>query len=106
MTAVVNRQRYTEGTGKSKREAKQNAAKKALDGIKSTQNTESVSTNILYRLGILLCVCVYIILMLQILQYHIFTGIVIHLLIYIHVYTNILLIFSYILLVLHLRMHI
>ncbi len=59
MTAVVNRQRYTEGTGKSKREAKQNAAKKALDGIKSTQNTESVSTNMLYRLGILLCVCVY-----------------------------------------------
>ncbi len=50
MRAIVNRQRYTEGTGKSKKEARQNAAKNALDGIKSTQNTEPVSTNILYRL--------------------------------------------------------
>lgn len=46
MRAIVNRQRYTEGTGKSKREAKQNAAKNALDGIKSTQNTESTTSSV------------------------------------------------------------
>ncbi len=62
MRAIVNRQRYTEGTGKSKKEARQNAAKNALDGLKSTQNTEPVSTNMLYRLEIvfILCVCVCI----------------------------------------------
>lgn len=45
MRAIINGQRYPEGTGKSKKEAKQNAAKNALNGIKNTQNTETVSTN-------------------------------------------------------------
>jgi len=44
MRAIINGQRYPDGTGKSKKEAKQSAARNALDGIKSTYNTESVST--------------------------------------------------------------
>nr|AQM74582.1 double-stranded RNA dependent protein kinase [Schizothorax richardsonii] len=46
MRAIINRQRYPEGTGKSKKEAKQNAAKNALNGIKSTQNTEPTTSSV------------------------------------------------------------
>ncbi|XP_052468369.1 interferon-induced, double-stranded RNA-activated protein kinase [Carassius gibelio] len=45
MRAVVNGQRYSEGTGKTKKEAKQNAAKIALNAIKTTQNTEPTTSS-------------------------------------------------------------
>ncbi|RXN09379.1 interferon- double-stranded RNA-activated kinase-like protein [Labeo rohita] len=40
MRAIVNGQRYPDGTGKTKKEAKQNAAKNVLNGLKSTKNIE------------------------------------------------------------------
>uniref|UniRef100_A0A673GKL2 non-specific serine/threonine protein kinase n=1 Tax=Sinocyclocheilus rhinocerous TaxID=307959 RepID=A0A673GKL2_9TELE len=46
MRAIVNGQRYPEGTGKSKKEAKLNAAKNAYDGIKNTQNTEPTTSSV------------------------------------------------------------
>ncbi|XP_048059934.1 interferon-induced, double-stranded RNA-activated protein kinase-like isoform X2 [Megalobrama amblycephala] len=41
MRVIINGQRYPDGTGKTKKEAKQSAAKNALNGIKRTHNTES-----------------------------------------------------------------
>uniref|UniRef100_A0A8C1AV59 non-specific serine/threonine protein kinase n=1 Tax=Cyprinus carpio carpio TaxID=630221 RepID=A0A8C1AV59_CYPCA len=46
MRAIVNGQRYPEGTGKSKKEAKLNAAKNALDAIKNTPNTEPTTSSV------------------------------------------------------------
>uniref|UniRef100_A0A8C1R2C2 DRBM domain-containing protein n=1 Tax=Cyprinus carpio TaxID=7962 RepID=A0A8C1R2C2_CYPCA len=46
MRAVVNGQRYSEGTGKTKKEAKQNAAKNALKCIKTTQNIEPTTSSV------------------------------------------------------------
>ncbi|XP_051771743.1 interferon-induced, double-stranded RNA-activated protein kinase isoform X1 [Ctenopharyngodon idella] len=46
MRAIINGQRYPDGTGKSKKEAKQSAARNALDGIKSTYNTESTTSSV------------------------------------------------------------
>uniref|UniRef100_A0A671LVF7 non-specific serine/threonine protein kinase n=1 Tax=Sinocyclocheilus anshuiensis TaxID=1608454 RepID=A0A671LVF7_9TELE len=46
MRAVVNGQRYSEGTGKTKKEAKQNAAKNALNGINITQNIEPTTSSV------------------------------------------------------------
>uniref|UniRef100_A0A8C1RKJ4 non-specific serine/threonine protein kinase n=1 Tax=Cyprinus carpio TaxID=7962 RepID=A0A8C1RKJ4_CYPCA len=46
MRAIVNGQRYPEGTGKSKKEAKLNAAKNALDSIKNTPNTEPTTSSV------------------------------------------------------------
>ncbi|ROK15906.1 Interferon-induced, double-stranded RNA-activated protein kinase [Anabarilius grahami] len=46
MRAIINGQRYPDGTGKTKKEAKQSAAKNALDGIKSTHNTESTTSSV------------------------------------------------------------
>ncbi|XP_043110715.1 interferon-induced, double-stranded RNA-activated protein kinase [Puntigrus tetrazona] len=45
MRAVVNGQRYPEGTGKSKKEAKLNAAKNALNGIHDSQNIAPTVSN-------------------------------------------------------------
>ncbi|KAK7139705.1 hypothetical protein R3I94_012378 [Phoxinus phoxinus] len=42
MRAIVNGQRFPDGIGKSKKEAKQSAAKNALDGLKSSPSIESV----------------------------------------------------------------
>ncbi|XP_048059938.1 interferon-induced, double-stranded RNA-activated protein kinase-like isoform X2 [Megalobrama amblycephala] len=46
MRAIINGQRYPDGTGKTKKEAKQSAAKNALDGIKITHNTESAASSV------------------------------------------------------------
>ncbi|XP_058650853.1 interferon-induced, double-stranded RNA-activated protein kinase [Onychostoma macrolepis] len=46
MRAIINGQRYPEGTGKSKKEAKQNAAENALNGIKNTRNTETTTSSV------------------------------------------------------------
>ncbi|KAL1263688.1 hypothetical protein QQF64_006427 [Cirrhinus molitorella] len=46
MRAIVNGQRYPDGTGKTKKEAKQNAAKNVLNGIKSTQNIEPTTPSV------------------------------------------------------------
>lgn len=46
MWAIVNGQRFPDGTGKSKKEAKQSAAKNALDGLKNTQNIESTTSSV------------------------------------------------------------
>lgn len=40
MRAIVNGQKFPDGTGKTKKEAKQNAAKNALEGLKSTHSDE------------------------------------------------------------------
>ncbi|XP_056088613.1 interferon-induced, double-stranded RNA-activated protein kinase-like [Rhinichthys klamathensis goyatoka] len=42
MRAIVNGQRFPDGTGKSKKEARQSAAKNALDGLRSSPNIESI----------------------------------------------------------------
>ncbi|XP_026079185.1 interferon-induced, double-stranded RNA-activated protein kinase-like isoform X1 [Carassius auratus] len=46
MRAIVNGQQYPEGTGKTKKEARLNAAKNALDAIKNTQNTEPTTSSV------------------------------------------------------------
>ncbi|CAM4728087.1 unnamed protein product [Leuciscus chuanchicus] len=46
MRAIVNGQRFPDGTGKSKKEAKQSAAKNALDGLKSSPNPESTTSSV------------------------------------------------------------
>ncbi|XP_052428253.1 interferon-induced, double-stranded RNA-activated protein kinase isoform X8 [Carassius gibelio] len=46
MRAIVNGQQYPEGTGKTKKEARINAAKNALDAIKNTQNTEPTTSSV------------------------------------------------------------
>lgn len=46
MRAIVNGQRFPDGIGKSKKEAKQNAAKNALDGLKSSPNVESTTSSV------------------------------------------------------------
>lgn len=40
MRAIVNGQKFPDGTGKTKKEAKQNAAKKALEGLKNSHSVE------------------------------------------------------------------
>ncbi|XP_026079187.1 interferon-induced, double-stranded RNA-activated protein kinase-like isoform X3 [Carassius auratus] len=46
MRAIVNGQQYPEGTGKTKKEARINAAKNALDAIKNTKNTEPTTSSV------------------------------------------------------------
>ncbi|XP_050981697.1 interferon-induced, double-stranded RNA-activated protein kinase [Labeo rohita] len=46
MRAIVNGQRYPDGTGKTKKEAKQNAAKNVLNGLKSTKNIEVTTSSV------------------------------------------------------------
>ncbi|XP_077073607.1 interferon-induced, double-stranded RNA-activated protein kinase [Siphateles boraxobius] len=46
MRAIINGQRFPDGTGKSKKEAKQSAAKNALDGITSSPNIESTTSSV------------------------------------------------------------
>ncbi|KAG1963025.1 interferon-induced, double-stranded RNA-activated protein kinase [Pimephales promelas] len=46
MRAIVNGQRFPHGTGKSKKEAKQSAAKNALDGLRSSPNNESTTSSV------------------------------------------------------------
>lgn len=97
MRAIVNGQRYPEGTGKSKKEAKLNAAKNALDAIKNTPNTEPVSTNMLYSLKNILftvsvCACMIKIILKGYKSYNTyfdytpFTDIFLHIYLYIHMY--------------------
>ncbi|XP_051945523.1 interferon-induced, double-stranded RNA-activated protein kinase-like isoform X1 [Xyrauchen texanus] len=45
--AIVNGSRYTDGTGKTKKEAKQNAARNALTSIKGTPNIEPTTSSVL-----------------------------------------------------------
>ncbi|KAK7149068.1 hypothetical protein R3I93_013161 [Phoxinus phoxinus] len=44
MRAIVNGQRFPDGIGKTKKEARQSAAKNALDGLKSSPNIESTTS--------------------------------------------------------------
>ncbi|XP_051503831.1 interferon-induced, double-stranded RNA-activated protein kinase-like [Myxocyprinus asiaticus] len=44
--AIVNGRRYPDGTGKTKKEAKQNAARNALTGMKETHSLESTTSSL------------------------------------------------------------